>query len=312
MANALQTAAHLVTINDRNLADIDVDDLLRGAPVLASMFAQGASNGTDHKYLKRSGAGSAGFRAANAGRDHDKSDDTLVTIALAILDASFGVDQALATEYKMGRAAYVDREAQTHLRQAFFELEQQILNGTSNDSGGFNGLADSADLDALADTETVIDAGGTTASTATSVYLIRSAENACSVVFGNEGEITIGETAEVPLTDGSSKTFPGLWTPITGWAGLQLGSKYDVVRIVNITADSGKGFTDDLVATALNAFKTGFGPTFMAISKRSNLQLQASRTATHPTGNPAPFATESHGIPIIVTDAISDTEELIA
>jgi hypothetical protein len=44
------------------------------------------------------------------------------------------------------------------------------------------------------------------------------------------------------------------------------------------------------------------------MSRTSLFELQASRTATNPTGAPAPFPTEAFGVPIIVTDSIPEDE----
>ena len=59
MAESFNTLAGLVQFNDKNLADLNVTDLLDDAPLLKVMFAQPASNGTLHKYLKQTTASSA-------------------------------------------------------------------------------------------------------------------------------------------------------------------------------------------------------------------------------------------------------------
>jgi hypothetical protein len=46
------------------------------------------------------------------------------------------------------------------------------------------------------------------------------------------------------------------------------------------------------------------------MSRRSRMQLQMSRTATTPTGAPAPYPQEAFGVPIEETDSIIDTEAL--
>ncbi len=246
----------------------------------------------------------------NDGRDNSKSADTLVTINLKILDASFAVDQALAHAYRGGVEAYIQREGIRHLKAAMFQAEKQVVGGTNNESAGFTGFEDSADLDALADTDTVVDAGGTTESTASSVYLIRSLDDGCAVIGGNDGEIMMGETVSQRLA-GSTGTYPAYYTPVTGWLGLQLGAKFDIVRICNLTEDSGKGLTDDLISTALSKFAAARRPNIIAMSRRSLKQLQQSRTATNATGAPAPFPADSFGVPIVTTDGITDTETLL-
>src|SRR6185295_9665360 len=99
MSDVNPTLADLVKVNDANLANIEVSDLLQDAPFLAALYAQTASNGTDHKYLKETGAPTVGFRAVNTGRENSSDADTLVTISCSILAASNFVDKALADSY---------------------------------------------------------------------------------------------------------------------------------------------------------------------------------------------------------------------
>ncbi len=107
-------------------------------------------------------------------------------------------------------------------------------------------------------------------------------------------------------------TYPALYTPITGWVGLQIGGAYSVGRICNLTAQAGKTLTDALIAQLIATFPAGKGPTHLAMNRRSLFQLQAARTATNATGAPAPIPTDSFGIPIIPTDAILSTETILA
>lgn len=310
MADSFSTLADLVKINDANLAEIDVTDLMDQSPLVGAMAAVIASNGTDHKYVKETTAPTVGFRSANDGRENSKSADTLVTLNLKILDASFAVDAALAHEYRAGVDAYIEREARRHLKAAIFSAEQQILQGTAAAAAGFSGLPNSGDMDAVADAQ-VIDAGGTTADTGSSVYLIRSADDGVALVTGNDGLIQIGESVSQRLT-GSSGSYPAYFTPITGWLSLQLGSKFDSVRIANLTADSGKGLTDALLAEAVSKFPAGMPPTHIICSRRSLNQLRDSRTATNATGAEAPFPESAFGAAVVVSDGLTDTEALIS
>ncbi|MBX3448195.1 MAG: hypothetical protein KF777_01475 [Planctomycetaceae bacterium] len=320
MAHEYLGLTELVKINDQNLADIDVTDLLQDAPLLAALAAAPSSNGTDHKYLKETGAPVVGFRAVNAGRENKKSADTLVTIALKILAASFDCDKSLADAYRRGPDAFVAREALRHLKAAFAGAEGQIIYGTGADAGGFVGLADADTLNALAD-EMVVNATGTTAATGSSVYLIRTNGDGtdCTLIgAGQSGEagdsidLMIGDTVVIQKSDGDGKHYPAYYTPIEGWLGLQIGSKYSVGRICNLTADSGKGLTDALIYEALSRFPASRQPNLIAMNRRSLKQLRASRTATNATGTPAPRPVDVDGIPIVVTDQIGSTETLLA
>ena len=212
-------------------------------------------------------------------------------------------------------AIHLAREGLRHLKAALVKFEKQVINGTTGagDAAGFTGFRQATTVDALADAM-VVNAAGTTAATASSVWAVRIApDGVCGVYKGPSGfelgETTVQQRVVDPGTD--NKTFPTYYTPGFAWMGLQVGSAYDIGRIANVTADSGKGMTDALAYTLLSKFPVGFGPTHWLMSRRSVAQLRASRTATNATGAPAPFPTEIEGIPIVVTDAIADTEALL-
>lgn len=311
MADTFLSLADLVKINDNNLADIDVSDILDDAPFMKALAADVASNGTDHKYLKETTAPVVGFRAANTGRENKDSTDTLVTINLKILDASFAIDKALADAYKNGPQALIAREGKRHLKAAFFKAEQQFLNGTDSDSDGFTGLADAL---GLANAMTY-NATGTTSNTGSSVYLVRTNADGvdCTAITGQDGEIMWDDSVVQAIEDTSNGgRFSGYYTPIEGWLGLQVGSANSVGRIVNLTEDSGKGLTDDVLAEALALFPASRQPNLIVMNRRSRKQLQQSRTATNSTGAPAPFPTEAFGVPIVTTDAITSTEAILS
>lgn len=313
MADDFTTLADLVLINDQANADIDVSDLLDEAPLLNRLPGDIASNGTNHKYLKQTGAPVVGFRSVNDGRDNDDSTDAQVSVDCKILDATFAVDKALADGYRLGKEAYIAREAMRHLKAAYAKAEAQYLGGTvEGDAAGFTGLADSTGLNALAD-EMVTDATGTTIGGASSVFLMRATPDMADVVgiAGEGGRIEIGESVVQRLA-GATGTYPAYYTPISAWMAMQVGGARSVARICNLTTQAGKGLTDALIATALGTFPASKQPTFMSMSRQSLTQLQASRTATNSTGAPAPFPTEAFGVPIVVTDGQINTETLIA
>lgn len=312
MADTFMTLDDLVKLNDQNLADFEVSDLLMACPLLAVLHAQPSSNGTNHSYLKESGAPVVGFRSLSHGRFNSADADTNVEIALKILDASFSEDKAGADIYKKGAQAYLARRSKRHLRSAFKGAEKQILYGTGSDADGFVGLAQASTVDALADTDHVVNAGGSTANGATSVWLINSGEDAVSVITGNDGQIQIGDITVIKNVDADGKSYPAYYVPILGWIGLQVGSAWDIVRIVNLTTQDGCGLDDDLLSQAMEKFPTDKKPTHIAMSRQSRGQLQRSRTATTATGATAPIPTEYEGIPIVCTDQIVNTEALVA
>lgn len=312
MADTYLGLTELLKIADMNLADLNVTDLLQDAPLLAALAAGPASNGTQHKYLKETGAPVVGFRAVNAGLENSVSADTLVTITLKILAASFTCDKALADSFPKGAQAWLAREGLRQLKAAFAGAEGQLLYGVGADAAGFVGLADATTLDGLADAM-VVNAAGTTAATGSSVFLIRTNAdgNDCTLIAGNDAKIDVGETVVQRVEDGTGKHYPAYFTPIEGWLGLQIGSAYSVGRIANLTADANKGLTDALIYDALAKFPASRQPNVIAMNRRSLAQLRKSRTATNVTGAPAPRPTEVEGIPIVVTDQIKSTEALL-
>jgi hypothetical protein len=294
MADDYMALADLTIINDNNVADIDVRDLFDRAPLMAALNAVTASNGTVHKYFKTTGAPVVGFRDYNDGREHDSTIRTAVTIDLKVFDCSFTVDTAVARSYKGGEEALIRLEAIEALRAGFFKLEQQVLNGT--EAAGYNTAAE------------CINAGGTTA--LSSVYLIRSGLQDVSIVAGNSGQLTIGESV-LQRVPGATGHYMAYVTEIMALYGLQIGSQAkSAIRICNLNATD-KTLTDDLLYDAMAAFESGSPPTHIVMNRRSAQQLRKSRTATNATGAPAPIPVELEGIPIVITDAIGNAETAV-
>lgn len=323
MADDLHAIADLIG-DAFDLAPIEVSDLLKASPFVATLPMEPSSNGTTHKYVKETGAPVVGFRAPNGGRDMDSSDDTGVSLDLKVLDWSFLVDMKVADAWKKGRENYLAREAKRHVKAALFKFEKQIIQGvvgasdsaapTTGDASGFLGFRDAATVNAIADAM-VVNAAGIVADVNSSVWAVRIAEDGvCGVYKGDSPAFEMDPTVVVqsivnPGTD--NKTFPAYYTPAGAWLGLQVGSAFDIGRIANLN-DTVAPLTDDWIAKLLERFPVGFGPTHLLMSRRSRRQLQDSRTATTTNGAPAPFPEESFGVPIITTDAITNTEELLA
>jgi hypothetical protein len=161
----------------------------------------------------------------------------------------------------------------------------------------------------------VVDAGGTTASTGSSAWFVREGVKDVQWVWGANGSLALSPIRVETITGENSKGMAGYVRELLAYPGLQVGSTQSICRIKKLTADSGKGLTDALISQALAKFPPGRGPTHLLMHSRSLAQLQASRTATSPSGAPAPYPTaivgmDGSNIPIKVTDAISITESL--
>lgn len=309
MTHTYLTTANVAVFNKTDL-DIVVDDILNRAPLLQVLAARTCKSNVFY-YTRKTAAPAVGFRAANDGVEQKVTTREKVTCTLGIVDASFAVDLAVAQSDERGWQHLMGEEALDHLRQAMFKVEQQILNGTNNvASDAFNGFPDFTSLDVTGDSM-VIDAGGTVRYAATSVYLVRSGPGDVEVLWGQEGQISIGDMQIIERDGSATGTFPAYYHPITGWAGLKVGSNYSVARIANITTETNCDLDDDLIAEALGEFPADRPPTYIVMNRRSLRQLQQSRTATNATGAPAPFPSEAFNIPIVVTDALLNTEDLV-
>ena len=317
MANAINTLAGLIVLNDANNDDIAVSDLLDDSPLMQVIHAKAASNGTQHKYVKQTVASASAFRAVNAGLAKTFSQDEQVTDTLKYLDGSFYVDVAIADAYAAGPEAYIQKELARTLRQRMFALESQVLLGTNNDASGFAGLEDDAQLDAIADAMVTQPANPGAASANTSIYLIRHGDEDCAVVMGKNGEIVVGETvvqAVYPASD-STNTHAAYYTPVGAYAGFQIGGAYSAARIANVncgTLTATDALTDDDLYGALSLFPSARQPNAIVMNRNALRLLRNSRTAVNATGAPAPRPTEVEGIPIIVTDAITSAEATLS
>jgi len=312
MAEVDNTLAGLVQMNDANLADISVTDLLQDTPVLQVMNAIPASNGTLHKYLKETVAAGSEFRDVNTGIINSAGQEELVTVTLKYNDGSFYRDVAVARGYTGGVDAYMEKQITKAVKASMVGLETQILQsttGTSGDSDGFAGLPSYSFIDGLDDSMVINTASG---SGGRSVWLVRSTEDDCSVVAGNDGNIDMqfdpAQVQKIITNTSTGAGYNAYNVDLGGWYALQFGSRYSIGRIVNLDSTTNNTLTDDLISEALSKFPAGKGPSFMVMDRILLQELQASRTATTTTGAPAPFPNESFGVTIVVTDHMDVAE----
>lgn len=267
-----------------------------------------------YKTLVRTALGSpttGSFRAANAGSTPIKSVYENRIVETYILEPRWECDKAVADRCEDGSEAFIALEAGGVMEGETQALCRQFYYGNSatgnGNESGFPGL-----IDAYDSTNMVVDAGGTTANTGSSVWLVKFGPKDVQWVWGNEGQLQLADVRIESLVDpnDSTKRFTGYVGGMLAYPGVQVGSVRSTVRIKKITADSGKTLTDALIYTALSKFQAGVVPDAIFLTRRSLAQLRASRTATNATGAPAPIPTEVEGIPLFPTDSILDTESL--
>lgn len=308
--------ATLLDISKLNGSDETVgliEENLTYTPDVAALPAR-TIRGTSYKIAVRTDYPGVGFRMANGGVTYGKSTFQNRMVECFILSGNVRADVAVASAYEDGTEAFKAIEASGVMKQALIELGQQLYYGTSVDSLGFPGFqAIHAAYAASMTAPITVDATGTSANAATSVYGVKFGPQDVQLIFGENKSLELGDWFLQMVNDGTAGQDYLAWVAsLNAWVGLQVGSIYSVGRIKNLTAETGKGLTDTLIATLLSKYPVGHRPDALFMNRQSLLQLQISRNpAVAYVGQViAPMPTESNGIPIIVTDSIVNTEAI--
>jgi hypothetical protein len=314
----------MAKLNMLDVAKLNSDDRMVGlieenlsfAPEL-TYFPFSPIEGTSYKTIKRTGFPTVGFRKLNQGVTPSKSSFAESLHEAYLFSGRVECDRAFGQTIKGGMARYEMIESSGVARASMLEIGSQIWYGTTNDTLGFPGLKAITPKDASI-SPAVLDATGTTATTASSVYGVKFSTQDVTLIGGNNSTFQLGEFRDETIEDSAGAKLPGRVADLMAWIGLQVGNINCVGRICNLTADSGKGLTDSLLSQWLEKFPVGYLPDYIFMSRRSRGQLQRSRTVTlqgNGTNRPAqsniaPLPTEYDGIPIIVTDSILNTDAI--
>ncbi len=309
----------LLDIAKANGVEQVINEAARTHPEL-SVLASFPLNGISVKSVVYTGTSNTtgSFRSANTGTADITETSEERTFECYTAEPRIEEDRAIADRYEQGPQAWLESKSARILDLELLAWAKQMYYGTGNNALGFPGLIQTHDTASM-----VVDAGGTTATTGSSVWLVRaapagnSADDGVRWRFGNDGAMRFDPVQLLPVVDAadSSKKLMKYLTSFTAYPGFQVQSMLTVVRIKNLTGDGGKGLTDALLNQALALFRPGRGPNHIFMTLRSNQQLQGSRTATNPTGAQAPWpqsilGVDGQNIPIHVTEAISNTESL--
>lgn len=303
---AVTTLLDIAKANGSDAAVGLIEEVLTYSPEVRLIPAR-TIKGMQFKTLVRTALPGAAFRNANEGVTPTKSTWENRVVECFILNPKWVCDKAVADKYEDGAEAFIALEAEGILRASIITLGSQFYYGagTGGDAKGCPGLIQSYDA-----TNMVVDAGGTTASTGSSVWAVKYGPKEVQWCYGQDGALEVSDPRVEDAYDASNNPYTAYKQELMAYPGLQVGTAKAIGRIKKLTADSGKGLTDALISQLLGKFAVGFKPDVLFMSRRSLMQLQASRTATSPSGSPAPIPAESLGVRIEVTDSILDTESL--
>jgi hypothetical protein len=295
-----------------------VEESISVAPEVA-VFPVRSVEGTGFKTLVRTGLPSVDFIAASQGIEAGKSTFENKHFDCGLLGGRIEVWKSVLDAPENGPASDIKAtEAAGVMEAAMRKVGKQIFYGKTalGSEKGFVGLV------SMVDGALIKDATGTTANTGSSVYMVKFGPRDVSLVMGRNATMELSDFRVESLEDADGNKGPGEVADLASWIGLQQASKNSVVRIKNLTADSGKGLTDAMLSSALNLFPSGVIPDAIFMSRRSREQLQAARSAlvslradgkTGSLGGGAayvPTPTDFEGIPIIATDSIVNIEPI--
>lgn len=288
-----------------------IEENIKYVPEVAFVPAR-TIKGSQYKATIRTTLPTAAFRNANEGAATVQSRYENRTYDCYITDTPWMVDKAVADIHEDGPAAFIGTEANAIVKAQEILLGQQMWYGNPATSGayksdgkGFPGLLQ------MFDTSKVVDAGGSTADTGSSVWAVTYGEEGLQWLYGNDSNpLQLTDVKTVVVNDSNNNPITKYHQQLLAWVGFRLGSLNGAARIKKLTADSGKGLTDLLLADLIDCFPIGYRPDALFMTKRSRTQLKKSRTPTNVKGDPVPTPTEYEGIPIIVTDSLFNTEAL--
>jgi len=251
------------------------------------------------------------FRNVNEGTETVKSEYAQELSQTFVIDDQLEVDTAVVeAEDPEGRPGILADEASGVMQSVMLHVGSQFYYGTANDTKGFQGVEN------FVDSSMIVDAGGTSASTGSSVYGVSFGRQGVNFIAGNKSSLRLGRWQKQQITRSSKKLMAWV-NNLQGWIGLTFGHVKSVGRIKDCTEDSGKGFTDLLTGKLLEKFPTGMTPDVLFCTRRSRRQLHESRYATSNasttgigTVSAPPLPSESLGVRLVTTDSLVDTEAL--
>lgn len=307
------TLLDIAILNNSDATVGIIDEASRAVPEVRLGYAR-PIDGISYKTAVRTSLPSAPFRMPNAGTAVGKSTYENRTVECFFLNPRWECDKALADTYQFGAEEYIATEGQSLLeaglqtlgRQFFYGRNQWTVSGTTygGDPNGFPGLIDGYN------TAYEVDAQGTTANTASSVWGVKWGPRNVSWAYGNEGQMTISEVLLQRVTDSNGNAFTAYCQELEARPGLQIGDLRGVIRIKNITQDTGHTMTDAMLYNAMALVTSNIMPDMWFMNRQTLAQLRQSRTAVNPLGTPAPIPTDLEGIPIFVTDSLTTTEPI--
>lgn len=268
--------------------------------------------GTEYKTLRRLSVPHGSFRKLNQGIKSSLSDTAEIEWKCHVFDSLLSVDAATVTGLDGSYDALAE-EAAGLLEGNLLYLAEQAYYGIAHDADGFPGY-----MDALEDSM-LVEAGSEAGNGCTSVWFIHRGRKGVRFVAGKNTPLKVDKPIlqRIPDSNDPTKTLNAYTANMQGWYGLQIGHSQSVGRIAGI--DDSNPLNDEILTEMYYKFPTGLRPNAIYMTRKAAAMLHKSRakiaalknggaevslTTDYAAALPADFL----GIPIFVSDAISDNE----
>lgn len=322
----------LLDIAKRNGSDREIgliEDVSTFAPEVAVLPAR-PINGVSFKTTLRTNLPTAAFRATGSGATPIKSTYQQKLAECFFLDAPLQVDESIPDAEDRSVGDVLADEVQGALSAAGIALGSQLYYGTAADAGGFQGLNTFVGTTAGLN----VDAAGT-GSVTMSAWLVYLDLKGVHFVVGRTSAGRSGGDPSQPAGDPAiiappfrmpewskqqvavgtaGKVAMAYVTNISGWVGLAYGSNYSAFRVRNISLASAASYMTDaqgaklLSKVPLHVRNSGRLRWFMNRDTAYSLQASRSTVAANVGVNFPTLPTECQGVPITITDSITNTE----
>ena len=288
-----------------------INETSRDVPEISNINTARTIKGNGFDTLVRVELPKVGFRNINEGVPNTKGRYETRRTNTHVLDSRFSIDVAAAERSEDGPEVVIARAASDHMEAAIQTVGRVFYYGNDElhgDPKGFPGLMQ------IVPETLEVDAGGTDAEQATSVWMVKWGPTSLQWVVGFGGKFSEKTTRLETEKDKDGNEYDAFKGGVMGHVGLQSVAIGSVLRIKNITDEPGCQLDDALLGRARRVWTesplTSGKPSLIYGNSRALEQYQNSKTAVNVTGAQAPLPTDYHNTPIIETNSILNTEAI--
>ncbi|MDO4574252.1 MAG: hypothetical protein Q4D98_03460 [Planctomycetia bacterium] len=271
----------------------------------------------EYKVLVETKSGDIGFRNVNGVATTTLPEFDIRRFTPAIANPHIDVDVVLEDMMNSNPGAagqMLMKMKASVIDGAYRTLGKQFYYGKSNNADGYEGLVNilsckrnnggktpSCDLE--------FSAGGTTANKQSSIWLIAWGEMNASVIYGGGIGANFSWSELMPrLVQTANGEATHKWSYLRMYPMVAVSRPNCIARICNV-----ESINDSKLHHVLaECEEQGFVPDCIYMRPAILETLRQSRTATTPTGNPAPTPEDVGGIPIHTTMSIQRTEAVVS